>query len=248
MAAGSIRIVRDAVPSTGGSIQEPGRETAKGGIRITPEVPGESTSVPGGINGSGNATRRKRATEAKRASLSIEDRDGIPSSEVTPKVQPNRTTPAPTVESKKPRAYTRTPRRYMGVEESRTTAAFLLSAAEMVGVTVAGPIGEMTEFERGMLTPPLQRILQRTPVGIIERATPLIDICFLVMGGAIYFNRVSGGMSFPSKPKSRAVQEDMQAPQSAPVERTVETTRPGDVDGIAVPVPSAITQVMNGAI
>lgn len=252
MAQGSIRIVRDETPENGGGVRGAtgaATKAKRGTITIKPDNDPTTNSVPivNQQSSNGTTTRRKHS-EAKRTTLSVEDRDGAPSEEVGSKVQPNRTTPAPESATPRARVYNRSPRRYMTEGDSAQTAKFLISAVEMVGVTVAGGVGEMTEFERGMLTPPMQRILQRTPVGVIEKTTPLIDICFLVMGGAIYFNRISGGIKFPSRPKSRAVQEDMQAPQSAPVEQTVDNTRPGDVDGIAVPVPSAITQHMNGVI
>lgn len=246
MAQGSIRIIRDETTGAGGPIQGASGATSKTrGITITPD---NSSATSSGPSSRPTTERKPKHSETKRAALSVEDRDGVVGSEVAPKVQPNKTTPAPTSEAPKPRVYNRSPRRYMAETESEQTAKFLLSAVEMVGVTVAGPVGEMTEFERGMLTPPFKRILQRTPIGVIEKTTPLIDICFLVMGGAIYFNRISGGIKFPSRPKVSGTQEDMQSPQAAPVEKTVETLRPGDVDGIAVPVPSAITQHMNGTI
>src|SRR5579859_215382 len=143
MAQGSIRIVRDETPVSGGSIQGTSRATSKvGGITIKPE-PSDSSSVPTvqQQSGNGESTRRKRHSETKRTSLSVEDRDGVTSEEVTPKVQPNRTTPAPESAAPKARVYSRSPKRYMAESESEQTAKFLLSAVEMVGVTVSGHIG-----------------------------------------------------------------------------------------------------------
>lgn len=238
MAQGTIRIIRNETPGIGGETNgTSGSETSGVPKGIELESIDESTD-----ESSGSQPTSRRHSETKRTTLSVEDRTGQ-SEEVTD--SSSRTTPAPTPKrggKPKPRPS------YMPESEAGTTAKFLLSAVEMTGVAIAGPIGEMSDFERGMMTPALKRILQRTPIGIIERTTPLIDLAFLVMGGAMYFNRISGGMRFPSKPVSKGVQEDKTAPQAAPVERTVANTRAGDVDGIAPPVPSVITAHMNGSI
>jgi hypothetical protein len=98
------------------------------------------------------------------------------------------------------------------------------------------------------MTPALSRVLSRTPIDIVEKANPIVDAGILLLFGAMYFSRVAGGLKLPSRSPTKGVQEDRSAPQAARVESTVDNTRAGDVDGIAVPVPSAITAHMNGAI
>jgi hypothetical protein len=43
-------------------------------------------------------------------------------------------------------------------------------------------------------------------------------------------------------------QEDTQAPIGARPDTIVNNVKPGDVDGLAVPIPNVITANMNGAI
>lgn len=248
MASGTIRIIRDETPKAGGGIGGTSVESnSASGVKlphgIEPEPSVESASSPGPTT-----ARRRRATEAKRSALSVEDRSPTERQAIGG-AKSNRTTPAPTSNQSagpSPR-YRRSPVFY-SASEAEATAKFVLSAVEMVGVVSAGPIGEMTEFERGMLTPPMQRILQRTPVTYMERALPMMDLAFLVIGGAMYFNRISGGIRFPSRPQTKGVQEDKASPVAAPVESTVSRTRAGDIDGIAPPIPTEITAHMNGSI
>lgn len=245
MAQGSIRIIRDAVSTTGGETNGGTSSTPTQGnpARVSATIEREPDAPTVTVRSS--PTTRRKHSETKRSSLSVEDRDGDSSSQVTSS-QPNKKTPAPPKAEEKTRVYNRRSRAiHYSESEAQQSAQWLLSAVEMVGVMTAGPRGEMTEFERGMITPALRRVLQRTPIGIIERANPIIDLAFVVMGGALYFNRISGSIRFPTRAQTRGVQEDTKAPHAAPVERTVDNVKPGDVDGIAPPVPTAISQHMN---
>jgi hypothetical protein len=49
------------------------------------------------------------------------------------------------------------------------------------------------------------------------------------------------------KPKVET-QEDTAAPVSARPEAIVTTVKAGDLDGLAVPIPTAITTIMNGSL
>jgi len=241
MAKGTIRIIREPTPVSSGEIG--GTSSQASG----PPVSSVRPPSPSPNSGS-SPTPRRRQSEDKRSSLRIEDRSGNQSSEVSdPKS--NKRTPAPTGATTPVSSTRYRPKhRYLGSDEAKSTAQFYLSAAEMVGVTVAGPLGEMTDFERGMLTPPMQRVLQRIPLAALERSNIVLDAAFLIIGGAVYFNRISGGVRFPTRSQTKGVQEDTRAPVAAPTETTVDNTKPGDVDGIAVPVPSIIAQHMNGSI
>jgi len=137
------------------------------------------------------------------------------------------------------------------LDDSINTAKFLLSAIEIAAVTATGPQGEMTEWERGIIQAPLQRIIHRTPVGIVEKGGLFIDAGFLTIGLAVYLARVSKGLSMPKfleKKKVIETQEDIAAPVAARATDIVDTVKPGDKDGLAVPIPSVINQYMNGAI
>lgn len=136
------------------------------------------------------------------------------------------------------------------VEDSKSNAQFLLSAIEVAAVTSVGPRGEMTQWERGILGGPLQRIIARTPLSVVEKGGIIFDIGFLVMGGSIYFSRVLNGFTIPQigKKKSKGTQEDTQAPMAAPVEQIVDNVKAGDLDGLAQPIPREILANMNGVI
>jgi hypothetical protein len=139
---------------------------------------------------------------------------------------------------------------YPTVDNAHNQATFLLSALEMAAVTTSGPKAEMTEWERAILTGPLQRMIQRTPLSVVEKGGIVFDIGFLTIGGAIYFSRVFKDVQLPrfGKQRTKGTQEDTQAPQAAPAYQTVQTTKAGDVDGLAQPVPVDIQRHMNGMI
>lgn len=135
-------------------------------------------------------------------------------------------------------------------EDSLNTSKFLLSAIEIACVTSFGPAGEMSEWERGLMQAPLQRIIARTPLSVVEKGGMFIDCGFLIVGSGIYFNRLLKGVKLPNfaKNKKDEVATDAQAPISARVDDLVDTTRAGDKDGLAVPIPNVITANMNGVI
>jgi len=118
----------------------------------------------------------------------------------------------------------------------------------MVGVVVAGPTGEMTPFERGILIPPATRMLERTPVQIVGKFTPLIDGAAIIIGMGMYIARVSSGARGSPKNPPRDVQEDIAAPVAAQPASVVQNMKPGDIDGIAPPVPTQIRDLLNGNI
>jgi hypothetical protein len=154
-------------------------------------------------------------------------------------------------EEKRPRSRAPTRRKYPTIEDSTNTAKFLLSAIEIAAVTATGPTGEMTDWERGILQAPLQRIIARTPISIVEKGGLFIDIGFLTVGFGVYLTRVTRGLKMPSwtgkKPKVET-QEDIEAPVAARPDQLVNTVKAGDIDGLAVPVPSVISNFMNGSI
>jgi hypothetical protein len=157
-------------------------------------------------------------------------------------------------ESEEPKRRGRPPvkRKFPTHEDSTNTARFLLSAVEIAAVTATGPTGEMTEWERGILQAPLQRIIARTPIGVVEKGGLFIDIGFLTVGFGVYLTRISRGMKSPdwlSKKKPKVdTQEDTAAPISARPDTVVNTVKPGDLDGLAVPIPTQISAIMNGSI
>lgn len=225
MAEGTIRIVR-----------EPDKEP--GGEGPTVSVSEGEFSVPtreSGRNSPGKSTSNSRGnSETQRSSLSVEDR-GNESESVGP--------PPPARKGgRKPIQKVS----YMTGGEAKRTAEYLVSAIEMVGVITTGPIGEMTPFERGILIPPTSRILERTPVELVGKFSPLIDGAALIIGLGMYVMRVSTGMKGSTTKPFQNVQEDTASPVAAQPNTTVPTTRAGDVDGIAPPVPSVIQQYMNG--
>src|SRR5215510_1982026 len=89
------------------------------------------------------------------------------------------------------------------IEDSQNTAKFLISAVEILCVTTVGPTGEMSDWERGLMQAPLQRIIARTPVGIIEKGGLYVDLGFLVIGGGLYFSRVLRGYKLPNFNKNK---------------------------------------------
>lgn len=192
------------------------------------------------------STTRKRATEANKTTATISD-----TREEKASVVKGKAPPLPTDEKKTSRSRATTKAsKYASFEDSKNYAQFLLSAVEVAGVTVAGPTGEMSTFEKGVLQAPLQRMIQRTPVQVMEKGGIIIDSGFLIVGFAIYFSRVFKGVKVPTfgKPKPKETQEDTAAPVAAQAHQVVDTIRAGDLDGLAQPVPSIIAATMNSAI
>jgi len=193
-------------------------------------------------------TTRKRATEERKASATISDTRAEKASVVKGKEPTLPTDEKPEKATSRSRAARS--KAYATVEDSKNYAQFLLSAVEVAGVTVAGPSGEMSSFERGVLQAPLQRMIQRTPVHVMEKGGIVIDSGFLIVGFAIYFSRVFKGIKVPTfgKPKPKETQEDTAAPVAAQAHQVVDTIKAGDVDGLAQPIPSIIAATMNSAI
>ena len=121
----------------------------------------------------------------------------------------------------------------------------------MIAVSVSGPNGEMTEFERAMMTPALKRTLKRIPLEAMEKGNIFLDSILLVGGMTMYMNHAGGGFrwSFPWKRvQKKGAVTDKQSPATQPMETVVTNTNTGDLDGLAVPVPEVFTRYMNGGI
>jgi hypothetical protein len=195
--------------------------------------------------GDNGTTRNKRNTAAK-TQVTINDSRPEDAKKVRGKAPE---LPATEEDEPKRRGRPPTKRKYPTIEDSTNTARFLLSAVEIAAVTATGPTGEMTEWERGIIQAPLQRIIARTPIGIVEKGGILIDIGFLTVGFGVYLTRVTRGMKAPDwlakKPKVET-QEDTQAPIAARPDTIVTSVKAGDIDGLAVPIPTAISSIMNG--
>lgn len=212
----------------------------------------EDTREAFGDSSTTNSRQRRTRKPIDKTTLSIDDSRPEDSAKVrgkAPKVVEDSKDEAPTSRARGRQQERR--RKYPTIEDSTNTAKFLLSAVEIAAVTATGPNGEMTEWERGIIQAPLQRIIARTPIGVVEKGGLFIDIGFLTVGFGVYLSRVTKGISLPDrlKPKPKVeTQEDTAAPVSARVENIVSTTKAGDRDGLAVPIPTAITMNMNGAI
>jgi len=210
----------------------------------------ETTGETFGDRSKAGSPRKQRAIPAdKQTTVTISDTRPEDAKKVKGKA-PN--LPAVEEEEKRPRGRPTTRRKYPTIEDSSNTARFLLSAVEIAAVTATGPTGEMTEWERGILQAPLQRIIARTPIGIVEKGGLFIDIGFLTVGFGVYLTRVTRGIKMPdwaAKRKAKVeTQEDTEAPIGARPDQIVDTVKAGDIDGLAVPVPSVITNYMNGTI
>lgn len=139
---------------------------------------------------------------------------------------------------------------YPTIDDAGNQAKFLLSAIEIACVTTRGPQGEMTEWERGVIQAPLQRCIARIPIAYVAKGGLVVDIGFLTIGSSLYFARVFRGVKLPNfgKKPVNETQEDVESPVAARTESVVTSTRAGDIDGLAVPIPSVITAYMNGSI
>jgi hypothetical protein len=195
-----------------------------------------------------NSTTRNKRNSASTTQVTISDTRPENAEKVKGKAPK-----LPEEELEEPKRRGRAPvkRKYPTIEDSTNTAKFLLSAVEIAAVTATGPTGEMTEWERGIIQAPLQRIIARTPIGVVEKGGLFIDIGFLTVGFGVYLTRVTRGMKAPDwlakKPKVDT-QEDTAAPISARPDTIVNTVKAGDLDGLAVPIPNQISAIMNGAI
>jgi hypothetical protein len=198
----------------------------------------------------GQPRKSKRIGDEKRIALEVED------SNVRRKVKGKAPLPPEDdneAESKRKGVKRKVGNRYKTFPTSadaKAQADFILTGIEVAAVTTVGPTGEMSEWERAIMSGPLQRMLERTPLSVVERGGVIFDVGFLVIGGSIYFSRIMQGIQLPTfgKMKPKGVQEDKAAPVAAPAYQTVATTKAGDVDGLAQPIPSVITQTMNGVI
>jgi len=210
----------------------------------------EATREAFGDSGTTSASQRRERKPTSKTTVTIDDTRPEDNQKVRGKAPKQ---PEVREEETTPRGRGRAPakRKYPTIEDSTNTAKFLLSAVEIAAVTASGPQGEMTEWERGIIQAPLQRIIARTPIGIVEKGGLFIDIGFLTVGLGVYLTRVTRGLTAPSwlqkKPKVET-QEDTAAPVAARAEAIVDTTKAGDRDGLAVPIPTAITNGMIGAI
>jgi hypothetical protein len=235
MAERTIHITRDEVPAVGG-------EAGKFGISDSDiSIPTSSRRRDAPSQPTSNS---RRNSAQQRSTLSVEDRRDE-NQEVGSGVPTSKTTPSPNRVSKR---QSLTHPIFMSATEAKQNANYLVSALEMVGVVTAGPIGEMTPFERGILIPPTQRMLERTPVQIVGKFTPLIDGAAIIIGMGMYIMRVSSGVKGSPKNPVQQTQEDVAAPVMAQPASTVSNVKAGDLDGIAPPVPTQIRDILNGSI
>lgn len=194
--------------------------------------------------------RKARGIPAnKKATVTVSDTE--PNKDKKVKGSPPKEEPKEVEAKTNTRTRSRSGKIYPGIEDSRNQAQFILSALEVVSVTAVGPTGEMTEWERGFIQAPLQRIIRRIPIDYLNKGGLIFDIGFLSMGMAIYSMRIGRGHKLPQfgkAKKTEVAQDDLAAPVAAAPAVTVNTTRAGDKDGLAVPVPSVIGQWMNGAV
>jgi len=209
----------------------------------------EDTREAFGDNSTTNTRQRRTRKPPDKTQVTISDTRSESASKVRGK-EPKLVEEE--VEDKRPRGRGPAKRKYPTIEDSTNTAKFLLSAVEIAAVTATGPQGEMTDWERGIIQAPLQRIIARTPIAIVEKGGLYIDIGFLTVGFGVYLTRVTRGLKMPdwaSKKKPKVeTQEDTAAPIGARPDTIVDTVKAGDIDGLAVPIPSAISTYMNGAI
>jgi hypothetical protein len=201
-----------------------------------------------GDNGRTSSPRKPRGIpKEKRAEVTISDTRAEVSSKVKGKPP---TLPVEEGEKKVGRARKGT-RTYPTLTEASDSAKLLLSFIEVANVTFVGASGEMTEWERGFMSAPLQRILARIPVEALQKGGLIVDCGALTVGASLYFARVLRGIKLPQfskQKKGEEIVQDPQAPVSARPIETVGTVKAGDLDGLAQPIPSEIQYYMNGAI
>jgi hypothetical protein len=243
MAQGTIRIIQDSVGENGsGSVETP----TSGADEFTILPPEHFNNGDSNNGDSNNGTSRKSARDKrkeKRASLRVTDRSNENQEVGT---EPDKKTPPP----KRSRTVTEV-KHYLTDTEALSNAKFYLAALEMMAVSISGPNGEMTEFERAMMTPALRRTLKRIPLEAMEKGNIFLDSILLVGGMTMYMNHAVGGFrwSFPWKrAQKKGVVTDKQSPVTQPMETVVSHVQTGDIDGLAVPVPEVFTKYMNGNI
>lgn len=235
MAEATIHITGAEVPGTNGT-----GDSETNNFHV---IPAEQFGDNSTNNGTPSKPARERRRE-KRASLRVTDRreetSNVDSSE------PDKKTPPP-----KTRKQVTEIKHYLTDTEALSNAKFYLAALETIAVSVSGPRGEMSEFERAMMTPALRRTLRRIPTEAMEKGNVVLDSILLVGGMTMYMNHAAGGFkwSWPfNRPQRKGVQTDRQSPVSQPMETVVTTTNTGDLDGLAVPVPEVFSRYMNGEI
>ena len=250
MAEGAVLESGRDVDGANGSFENNSLETKRNKIRFE-RANREATREAFGDSGTTSASQRRSRKPADKTTLSIEDNRAEVSSKVRGKAPKEPEEKEEDLKPRRGRPPVERRRKYPTIEDSTNTAKFLLRAIEIAAVTATGPTGEMTEWERGIIQAPLQRIIARTPIGVVEKGGLFIDIGFLTVGFGVYLTRVTRGMTPPKwlqkKPKND-VQEDTAAPVSARPEDIVSTIKAGDRDGLAVPIPTAITNGMIGNI
>jgi hypothetical protein len=234
------------------TVADNGVERARERIAFKRATINDTRDAFGSDSGTESKPRRQRTIgKEKRSAVTISDTRPELSAKVKGKApsEPKEDSEEPT---KRPVGRPRTRGKvYPNLSESGDSAKLLLSFIEIASVTAIGPTGEMTEWERGFISPPLQRIIGRIPVDAVQKGGLIVDVGALTIGFSLYFGRVLKGVKLPTfsnKKKDRGVQEDTSAPVSAPAHQTVDNIKAGDMDGLAVPIPTDITRVMNGAL
>jgi hypothetical protein len=249
MAQTEVRGVGDNTNEIDGSID--GVEAKRSKIRFARANARDTTDAFADRSTTESKPRRQRGIpREKQTQVSIGDNRAEFSSTVKGKAPtlPSEEKEESTVRRKpgpKPKSHL-----YPSLEDSANQAKFLLSAIEIACVTARGPQGEMTEWERGIISAPLQRCIARIPISVVAKGGLVVDIGFLTIGTSLYFARVFRGVKLPTfgKKPVQETQEDTEAPVPARTEHVVESTRAGDIDGLAQPVPSVISAYMNGNI
>jgi len=246
MAESEIRGTRDNTNQSYESNN--GVEAKREAIRFR-RAEGRETEAAFGNSSTATANPRKQRGIPREKQTEVSIGDNRP--EVSSKVKGK----PPTLPSEEPEQAKRKPGRpakqiYPTIDDAGNQAKFLLSAIEIACVTTRGPQGEMTEWERGVIQAPLQRCIARIPISYVAKGGLVVDIGFLTIGSSLYFARVFRGVKLPTfgKKPVNETQEDTEAPVAARTEAVVTSTRAGDIDGLAQPIPSVITAYMNGAI
>jgi hypothetical protein len=236
--------------SSGSGISESGVEAKRKQIRFRRATVADTTDAFGDTSTTESRPRKPRGIpKEKRAEISINDTPSKDEHSVKGKAP--KLVEEETPEKKPVGRPKRSGKVYPSLTESGDSAKLLLSFIEIASVTAIGPTGEMTEWERGFIQAPLQRIIARIPVDMVQKGGLVVDIGALTIGFSLYFARIGRGIKLPEfskKKKGEEIVTDPMSPVPARVIDTVDTIKAGDKDGLAVPVPSAIQQHMNGAI
>jgi hypothetical protein len=235
------------------TVADNGVERARERIAFKRATIADTRDAFGSESGTESKPRRQRTIgKEKRSAVTISDTRPELSAKVKGKGPSEPKEDSEEATTKRPVGRPRSKgKAYPTITESGDSAKLLLSFIEIASVTTLGPTGEMSEWERGFITPPLQRIIARIPVDAVQKGGLVVDIGALTIGFSLYFGRTLKGVKLPSfgkKRKDTGVQEDTSAPVSAAAHTTVDDIRAGDVDGLAVPIPTDITRIMNGAL